>query len=703
MSFLAPLFLLGALAVVGPVIFHLIRRTTRDRVPFSSLMFLQPTPPRLTRRSRIEHWLLLALRALALALLALAFARPFLNSPATPPPARAAGGRTLLLVDTSASLRREGLWPSALAAARDALASASSKHDVAVLAFDRGVREVLSFETWKSLDPATREAEAKGRIDALVPTWHGTDLASALTAGAEALVEGDTDTTGAPRELVLISDLQAGGRLDAIQTFDWPKGVEVRLAPILSSRPGNAGLQLAAEASERAATPQAGVRVRVTNAADSTGEVFQVGWSDETGEAFAGTAVDAYVPPGQSRLLTVPWPSGTPVPGRVRLSGDAETFDNLVAAAPLPQTRVAVLHFGREGEDDPKLPVFFLKRALPDSPRLTATVTTLSPDAPPPPDQLTQSHFLVVTAPLAPAVAQAVRDRVTAGATALVALHGDGMAGTLSALAGLGSMKVEEVTPRSYAMFGEIDFRHPVFAPFADPRFSDFTKIRFQRHRGIDASALPGARVLARFDSGHPALIDFDAGRGRVAVLAAGWVPPESQFAVSSKFPSWLASLLEWSGATALTPSSFVVGDTIPRRAFAAAEGIAVTVRPPSGEEAVLPAESPDFGPITEPGLYQASVGSESRAVPVTLDPQESRTSPLAADDFEKLGVPMASAAERARQTAARQEVAPAAEAESRQKLWRWCLLAALAVVLLETLLAGLTARRQSTVTEATP
>ena len=49
MSFLAPLFLFGALAVAAPILFHLIRRTSREKIPFSSLMFLQPTPPRLTR------------------------------------------------------------------------------------------------------------------------------------------------------------------------------------------------------------------------------------------------------------------------------------------------------------------------------------------------------------------------------------------------------------------------------------------------------------------------------------------------------------------------------------------------------------------------------------------------------------------------------------------------------------------------------
>jgi len=77
MSFLAPLFLLGAAAIALPVIFHLIRRTTRERTPFSSLMFLNPSPPRLTRRSRLEHLLLLALRCLVLLLLAAGFARPF--------------------------------------------------------------------------------------------------------------------------------------------------------------------------------------------------------------------------------------------------------------------------------------------------------------------------------------------------------------------------------------------------------------------------------------------------------------------------------------------------------------------------------------------------------------------------------------------------------------------------------------------------
>ena len=63
MSFLTPLTSLGLLAIAAPIVFHLIRRTPRGEVPFSSLMFLSPSPPRLTRRSRLDHLLLLLLRA----------------------------------------------------------------------------------------------------------------------------------------------------------------------------------------------------------------------------------------------------------------------------------------------------------------------------------------------------------------------------------------------------------------------------------------------------------------------------------------------------------------------------------------------------------------------------------------------------------------------------------------------------------------
>ena len=58
---------------------------------FSSLMFLRPTPPRVTRRRKLEHLFLLLLRCLCLLLLATGFARPFFSNNSALP---AAGGVT---------------------------------------------------------------------------------------------------------------------------------------------------------------------------------------------------------------------------------------------------------------------------------------------------------------------------------------------------------------------------------------------------------------------------------------------------------------------------------------------------------------------------------------------------------------------------------------------------------------------------------
>ena len=116
MSFLTPLYILGALAVGLPILFHLIQRRPRGEQMFSSLMFLSPSPPRLTRRSRLDHLLLLLLRASILILIAMAFARPFLRDYLQHTdllPSR----RVVVLVDTSASMQRGDLWQQAVASA----------------------------------------------------------------------------------------------------------------------------------------------------------------------------------------------------------------------------------------------------------------------------------------------------------------------------------------------------------------------------------------------------------------------------------------------------------------------------------------------------------------------------------------------------------------------------------------------------------
>src|SRR6185436_16748705 len=160
MNFLAPLFLLGAAAIALPILFHLIRRTSREKTSFSSLMFLQPSPPRVTRRSRLENIFLLILRCLVFCLLALGFARPFLNRPNAAPVATGPGKMVVVLLDNSASMRREGLWEPAKERARNVLKSLGAADQAAVLLFNEQARTLVSLDEWNAAKPNERVESA---------------------------------------------------------------------------------------------------------------------------------------------------------------------------------------------------------------------------------------------------------------------------------------------------------------------------------------------------------------------------------------------------------------------------------------------------------------------------------------------------------------------------------------------------------------
>ncbi len=75
-TFATPLLLLGLLAAAAPVVIHLVSRARAQEVYFPSLRFLRMSMERTARRRKFEHLLLMLLRMLVLALLAVAVAEP---------------------------------------------------------------------------------------------------------------------------------------------------------------------------------------------------------------------------------------------------------------------------------------------------------------------------------------------------------------------------------------------------------------------------------------------------------------------------------------------------------------------------------------------------------------------------------------------------------------------------------------------------
>lgn len=294
MSLLAPLYFLGLAAVSLPILFHLIRRTPRGRQQFSSLMFLTPSPPRLTRRSRIENWLLLLLRAAALILLATAFARPFLRQVANLSLDGVRGRRVAILLDTSASMQRDGVWQLAIAKLNSTLNKLDAADEVALYTFDGDVNAMVPFAGQASmhLEKSTQEV-VRQKAAELSPSWRHSDLGTALVTIAEELtLSTDEANTLAVAQIMVISDMQQGADLKAVQGYEWPEEVRVSIESIEPADPSNGTLSLLRTEDEAESTDT--VRVRVANSADSSVDQYHVGWA-------VPTKTDADADSGHSR------------------------------------------------------------------------------------------------------------------------------------------------------------------------------------------------------------------------------------------------------------------------------------------------------------------------------------------------------------------------------------------------------------------
>lgn len=108
MNFLNPFFLFGLIAIAVPIVIHLINLRRPQKVSFSTLSFFNELRKSTIRRIRIKQYLLMALRALALLLLALALARPFLPPTLTGSASSGEPKAVAILIDNSASMSRIG-------------------------------------------------------------------------------------------------------------------------------------------------------------------------------------------------------------------------------------------------------------------------------------------------------------------------------------------------------------------------------------------------------------------------------------------------------------------------------------------------------------------------------------------------------------------------------------------------------------------
>lgn len=157
-----------------------------------------------------------------------------------------------------------------------------------------------------------------------------------------------------------------------------------------------------------------------------------------------------------------------------------------------------------------------------------------------------------------------------------------------------------------------------------------------------------------------------------------------------------MEELLEECTPRRLLSTSYRVGDSVVLPSPSSTEP-RVVVRPDGGE-ILLPSGAASFTATEEPGIYTLKSKQGDRPFAVNLASSESQTLPLEVEQLEQLHVQLGTQAtqteeyDRLRQLRDR-------ELESKQKLWKWLVLAALFVVGAETWLAGRRARGTPDVT----
>jgi Aerotolerance regulator N-terminal/von Willebrand factor type A domain/CARDB len=99
------LFLAGALLVSVPIIIHLLNRRKFKIVDWAAMDFLLEADKKNRRRVRLENWLLLLLRCLAILILGLLLARPYDSSGLSAKLLNAQRFERILLIDDSLSMK----------------------------------------------------------------------------------------------------------------------------------------------------------------------------------------------------------------------------------------------------------------------------------------------------------------------------------------------------------------------------------------------------------------------------------------------------------------------------------------------------------------------------------------------------------------------------------------------------------------------
>ncbi len=523
MSFLNPLYFIGAMAALVPVLLHLVRRERAEKLEFPTLMFLRRVSKKSIRYQKLRHLILLLLRIAMVLLLVLAFTRPF--RPAAS--ASVAIGRTpeahVILVDNSMSMAYGDRWERARDAAAAIVRQAQPGDRIGLIEFSNRalVRSQLGgdFPLISSL-----------LADGLRLSDRTTRFGPALRAAEQMLIEAPT-----PRRFVhLISDFQRTGWTADEQDYRLGPGIELQAVDVSSPAYSNLAPSQA-QILERSVDGASEYTARFVIANFGTRDREGIGVSLAVDEQIIARQVLSIE---KGKTAAVEFPLAALLPGshslHLAVADDHLTRDDsfalkLVVRGKIPVLAVQDPGAGRGGRS----PSFFLSYALNVSglsPYQLSTGTLRAVES-----ESVRLPQLVVWNGVSgggPRVQELLRQHTERGNGLVLVIPDDRGAADFNRTFG-GWLPVKIGSPpgeradhgrapavENYALLTDLRMDHPIFRPFRDPHSGNFSSAKFYRHARLQPEE--GAQVLARFDDGHPALVSVEGRAGKVVIMTFG-------------------------------------------------------------------------------------------------------------------------------------------------------------------------------------
>jgi hypothetical protein len=531
MHLLAPALLLGLVAAGLPYLIHRIGKRRAVPVRFAAMQLLLRSERRVHARRRLREILLLVVRTAAAASLPLIFARPFSEETTDLPVVTLDSQAAVLVLDDSASMQRSGgvtnLFVRAKGRALGLARQFPSDSELAFLVTSAG-----SVPRIGELEPdRVRIVEA---IERTTCSARPADFTAAMRQ-ASLILAGSNKTH---RRIYLFTDLQATGWEDGPglpsesppevivddvsggANWDNRAVVEAYVEPSAESGPG--GIAATAEIADYSKQGRSalGVTLRVD------------------GSAVAHGTVD--LPPGgraRKRFLhSLPGDLGSTHNLVVEIDRDAFTLDDRRQMHFEMSRTLRLLTVNGDprttrNEDEPFFFEAALRNGVPGALLTSKLADNVSPES--------LSAYSVVALLNVAAPSQALAsalERFVEGGGGLFISVGDrvdaelwnermgkllpeplGLVRTAAALPG--QRPGETIDERPAERLAPLDRRNPVLAVFPE-QGEGLVSARFFKYMLLDPVRDTGTRtVVLRYESGAPALVEREVGKGRVMLL----------------------------------------------------------------------------------------------------------------------------------------------------------------------------------------